>query len=169
MNLANVFLVLTALLFFGLSWVYEWGLWRFFKYNFNWALAAVTGILFVSVATFAFVWFWRGIPITALIDLAIVFYAALPGMLKSGLRFRNWMQELYEENEALKSELDKINGQEEELDKQQAKLDKIQILAEQALQDRADMKRLLGDILELAQLSQMRDEAQKILRGRSIN
>lgn len=83
-------LILTASFFFIISWAYGWGLLKFFRHRFAWDMASVVGIVSVVCCTFTFVWMvrlWLGyneplyvVYSQVLVDLAIVFYAALPGM-----------------------------------------------------------------------------------------
>lgn len=91
-------LALSFLIFF--SPIYAWGMLKWFNshedrplvkdgklqkppYRFSWSIASVIGIASVVSMTYVFVWQLRGIstPLQAVWDLAIVFLAALPGMI----------------------------------------------------------------------------------------
>lgn len=86
------------LIFFVLSPIYAWGIIKLFGTNFRWSLAASLGI--ACVVSGAYV---AGlIPLSGLMYLAGIFYAAYPGMLGHDMYYRKMLKE---ERQA---ELDKV-------------------------------------------------------------
>ena len=98
-------LVVTAIFFFLISWLYGWGLLQWHRDDFAWDLAATIGIASIISCTYAFVWIARlslGYePIPTLLqipyDLAIVFLVALPGMTWVRLELEKYRQRCKQE------------------------------------------------------------------------
>jgi len=78
----DVPLIAVAIFFFLVSWLYAWVLFRYLPLqHFSWSLVSVIGIASVVTLVYVFVWQLRPTPpLQAVLDLAIVFAAALPGM-----------------------------------------------------------------------------------------
>ena len=76
-------LIIVAVLFFILSWLFGWGLLYFFRYDFRWHRASVVGILSVVSCTGTLVWYLRygSLAWELIWSLFVVFAAALPGMI----------------------------------------------------------------------------------------
>lgn len=95
-------LAITGMLFLILGFLYGWGLLRFFKHNFRWHRASITGILSVISCLAAFVWLPRyGSTIAREIyfSLFVVFSLALPGMIYVDLELQKDKQKCQQERD----------------------------------------------------------------------
>lgn len=128
----DVPLVLTAALFFVLSWLYGWGLLKFHRYRlervrlervqFAWDLASIVGIASVVSCTYSLVWMVRGgqpvAPIQIPYDLAVVFLFALPGM--------TWVRVMLRDDDARK--MRHITRLEERVQRQEQMMKSIEVI-----------------------------------------
>ena len=148
---------ITAVLFLVLSSLYGWGLLQFFRYNFRWSYASVIGIMTVVSTTGTLVWYLRyGALAWELIwSLAVVFSAALPGMIwvDRVMRRDRWQQkrELKQLREEIREQRALLLSQEEMINSFERIISK---------HDERSEKR----IVELASILEMRDRARSILR-----
>jgi hypothetical protein len=149
-------LVATAGFFFAISWLYGWGLLHFFRHNFRWSLAATVGIASVVSCTGIFVWQVRGLGVDTLQpvwDLAIVFLAALPGMIWTDLV-------MADDRERGKRQLARLEKQVREQDEMIAAVERIIAKHEAKAQQRID---------ELVRIFEMREKAREYINSFKVN